>query len=191
MNEQTRNKAVQPAVEIEARGDPARMEDLFGRHHALVFRTACRITGSYEDAEDVLQTVFLRLVQRPAVLAGVAGIESYLYRAAVNAALDLVRSRRRNQGFPLEATSVGAAVDTRLAPDRLHAAGEIRSWLRQAVAGLSPAAGEAFVLRFFEGKGNGEIAAILGTTPGAVAVTLHRARERLARQFLTDLGGIP
>lgn len=190
MNEHNRSDGVEPAVEIEAAADSSEIEEIFRRHHALVFRTAYRIIGSTEDAEDVLQTVFLRLVRRPGAIGDIAGVESYLYRASVNASLDLVRSRRKSQGLPLEAAPPHSTTDPRLAPDRLHAAGEIRRWLRQAVAGLSPTAAEAFVLRFFEGKGNTEIAGILGTTPGTVAVTLHRARERLEREFRAELGGI-
>jgi DNA-directed RNA polymerase specialized sigma24 family protein len=51
-------------------------------------------------------------------------------------------------------------------------------------------AAEAFVLRFFEGKKNTEIAGILGTTASSVAVTLHRTRERLEREYRAELGGV-
>ena len=58
-----------------------------------------------------------------------------------------------------------------------------REWLRSAVARLSPQAAEIFSLRFFEGKDNGEIASIVGTTTGTVAVTLSRARDRMEKEF--------
>ena len=67
-----------------------RPEALFREHHGAVYRAAYRITGNAMDAEDVLQTVFTRLLrrerQRPFRERG-----SYLHRAAVNAALDLMR----------------------------------------------------------------------------------------------------
>ena len=53
----------------------------------------------------------------------------------------------------------------------------------RAIAKLSPQAAEIFTLRFFEGKDNSEIAAIVGTTPGTVAVTLSRTRDRIEKEF--------
>ena len=50
-------------------------------------------------------------------------------------------------------------------------------------------AAEIFSLRFFEGKDNGEIARILGTTTGTVAVTLSRARDRIEKEFRSYQGG--
>jgi RNA polymerase sigma-70 factor (ECF subfamily) len=77
-----------------------------------------------------------------------------------------------------------------LAPDRLYRSTEIRHWLRQAVARLSPRAAEMFALRFFEGRDNPEIAQVLGTTPGSVAVTLSRTRDRIQQEFRAYMGEI-
>ena len=71
------------------------LETLFRAHHDRVFRAAHRITGSSADAEDVLQTVFLRLVRGGATYDLSANPEAYLSRAAINASLDLMRSRGR------------------------------------------------------------------------------------------------
>jgi RNA polymerase sigma-70 factor (ECF subfamily) len=69
------------------------LEEAFAAYHARVFRTAWRVTGSAADTEDVLQTVFLRLLRQGRDPASIGNLENYLARAAVNAALDLVRSR--------------------------------------------------------------------------------------------------
>ena len=71
------------------------LETLFQAHHDRVFRTAHRITGSPADAEDVLQTVFLRLVKSGETYDLSQNPEAYLSRAAINASLDLMRSRGR------------------------------------------------------------------------------------------------
>ena len=184
MEEQDRSKEVLAAVESEqTQVTVDQIEEVFRKHHALVFRAARRVTGDASDAEDVLQTVFLRLVRRAPDSAAIDHVESYLYRAAVNCALDLARSRQKVRSISLDEVTPQLTADTRLAPDRAQAAGEIRTWLRNAIARLSPAAAEMFVLRFFEGKQNAEIARVMGTTPATVAVTLHRARERLQREF--------
>ena len=171
--------------------EPSRSEDLeqtFRDYHALVFRAAYRVTGNLNDAEDVLQTVFLRLARREADAAALEKVESYLYRAAVNCALDLVRSRQNLHCVSLEDAAPCLVDESSLAPDRAHASGELRSWLRGAIARLSPRAAEIFVLRFFEEKDNPEIARILGTTEGTVAVTLSRTRDRIHREFRAYMG---
>ena len=75
-------------------------------------------------------------------------------------------------------------------PERRHRAVEIRDWLRGALARLNPRTAQMFALRFFEGKDNPEIARLLDTTPGTVAVTLSRARDRLEEEFRLHQGGL-
>jgi RNA polymerase sigma-70 factor (ECF subfamily) len=70
--------------------EPTLLSRLFDEHHGVVFRAAYRVTGNAADAEDVLQTVFLRLAARPDLSAITP---AYLSRAGVNAGLDLVRAR--------------------------------------------------------------------------------------------------
>ena len=73
--------------------------------------------------------------------------------------------------------------DDSVSPEQAAQSGEMREWLRRTVARLSPMAAQAFALRFFEGKENPEIAEILGTSLGAVSVTLSRARDRVEKEF--------
>ena len=167
----------------------AEIERIFREHHGLVFRAAYRITGNASDAEDVLQTVFLRLVRRDPEADAVENVASYLHRAAVNSALDLMRSRQTARSIPLDDVAPQLTENSSLSPDRALSSSELREWLRKTVARLSPMAAEIFALRFYEGKDNGEIAHILGTTTGTVAVTLSRARDRIEKEFRSYQGG--
>ena len=169
---------------------PADLDLIFREHHATVFRAAYRVTGNASDAEDVLQTVFMRLLRRPPDAEAVGNMEGYLRRAAVNAALDLIRSRQAAPHVPLEDVAPLLPETVSLAPDRLYRSTEIRHWLREAVSRLSPRAAEMFALRFFEGRGNPEIAQALGTTTASVAVTLSRTRERIQQEFRSYMGEI-
>src|SRR5262245_32738381 len=72
------------------------IEDIFREHYQLVYRTAYSVTGSRQDAEDVLQTVFMNLIDRDLSGGLLLSPKAYLYRAAVNAALNTVRSRKRH-----------------------------------------------------------------------------------------------
>jgi RNA polymerase sigma-70 factor (ECF subfamily) len=161
-----------------------RLEGLWSEHSATVFRAAHRVTGNAADAEDVVQTVFLRLARRPdRELHEAAG--GYLYRSAVNAALDVVRSRQRAGWVPLESPSGGQEpVSSGPDPERVHRSTELRGQLRLAISRLSPRAGEVFALRYFEGLGNTEIAELLGVSQGVVAVLLHRTRARLQKELV-------
>jgi len=167
----------------------ADLERTFKDNHALVFRAAYRITGNAGDAEDVLQTVFLRLLKRGPEAEPVGNMAGFLHRAAVNAALDLVRSRHHVSSIPMDELEPVLAEPSYRGPERLQSSGEIREWLRGALARLNPRIAEMFMLRFFEGKDNPEIAELLNTTPGTVAVTLSRTRDRLEKEYRAELGG--
>ena len=159
------------------------LQELFEKHHQQIFRTAYRVLGNANDAEDVLQTIFLRLLNRPpaALVADNAG--GYLYRSAINASLDLIRSRKRSRLVALDQQlleEVEPAVDGASDPDRRFASQELRGRLRRELAQVNPRASEMFVLRYFEGYRNSEIGPMLGTSRMTVAVTLHRLRKRLS-----------
>jgi len=165
------------------------LEQVFRDNHAMVFRAAYRITGNATDAEDVLQTVFLRMLKRDSGAVPVDNMPSFLHRAAVNAALDMVRARQNIRNVPLDDVEPVLADSPHRGPDRVHSSGEIREWLRGALARLNPRIAQMFVLRFFEGRDNPEIARLLNTTPGTVAVTLSRTRDRLQQDYRLYVGG--
>ena len=156
----------------------------------MVFRAAYRVTGNPTDAEDVLQTVFLRLLKRDPEAEPVASVGSFLHRAAVNAAVDLMRSRQNIRNVPLDDLEPVLAEPAHHSPERAHSSSEIREWLRGALARLNPRIAEMFAMRFFEGKDNPEIAELLDTTPGTVAVTLSRTRDRLEKEYRAYVGGV-
>jgi RNA polymerase sigma-70 factor (ECF subfamily) len=154
---------------------PKALDQMYESHHSMVFRTAYRITGNAADAEDVLQTVFLRLVRRdPAAASGIDNPESYLRRSAVNAALDVVRSRQASNTLEPEKLPASASC-TELS--------ELRDTLRRALGTLPPRTAEMFALRFFEGHTNPEVAKLMGISQIVVAVTLHRARKKLQQEI--------
>jgi RNA polymerase sigma-70 factor (ECF subfamily) len=153
------------------------LEDLFRQHHRLIYRTAYSVIGSKPDAEDVLQVIFLRLLRRglpPDLEQNPAG---YLYRAAVNLSLDAVRSRsRRKTTNGVERVLVPVQPTVEEGPED-----DARRRLREAVAQLKPRAVEILVLRYVHDRTDAEIAKMLGTSRGVIAVTLFRARARLKK----------
>ena len=162
------------------------VEGLFHQHNQRVFRTAYRVTGSAADAEDVLQTVFLRMSRGQEAAASAENVEAYLCRAAVNASLDLLRSRKRSKAVAiddLEGEASVASLGSARNPETHHEDRELRKLIREAVGKLGDTAGQMFALRYFEGYGNAEIAQMMNTSALVVGVTLHRARARLRKEI--------
>ena len=184
----TKEKAVHASPQPRSAKDPAAdssVAALFAQHHERVFRIARRITGNTSDAEDVLQTVFLRIMRReePPLRAEDAG--NYLHRAATNASLDLLRRRKAARSEP-----IGDAErfrDHEPGPDVAQESAEIRDRVRAALADLNPRAAEIFVMRYFDGYGNREIARLLNTSWSTIAVTLHRTRAKLQKDLKGEL----
>jgi RNA polymerase sigma-70 factor (ECF subfamily) len=155
---------------------PNELEAAFRAHHGLVFRTAYRITGNAADAEDVLQSVFLRLLRRSPGAEPMENQESYLRRAAINAALDVIRSRQSDRRVEI--------------PEDLahNEKPELRQALARALAQLEPRPAEIFTLRFLEGFTNLQIARMLGISQVLVAVIVHRTRKQLRKELGSYLG---
>lgn len=169
-------------VSFEKRAENAELEELFRDYHKAIFRIAYRLTGSRSDAEDVLQTIFLRLT--PQHRNFLPNAEPYLKRAAVNASLDLLRRRTRTRAVSLDVPDFEQnPIHAHPSPEDEFADAELRELIRSAVAKLEGRAAAAFALRYFEGYDNRRIAQILGTSQMVVAVTLHRARSRMRKEI--------
>src|SRR5262245_39467002 len=84
------------ATEVKLRSLPEDFERIFRAHSKFIYRTAYRVTGNHEDAEDVLQNLCVRMLRRELPPGFERNPKAYLYRAAVNVALNVVRSRPRS-----------------------------------------------------------------------------------------------
>jgi RNA polymerase sigma-70 factor (ECF subfamily) len=158
---------------VDRRGIPE-VERMFREHHELVYRTAYSILKNAADAEDVLQTVFLRLVRREVTPILPGNVKGYFYRAAVNLSLDVVRSKRRYE-LVADAERFDVPVDSfeSTNAERLHRR------LTDALTKLNAEAVHLLLLRYAHGYSDKQIAELLGATRGAIAVRLLRARARL------------
>jgi len=160
------------------------LEDIFREHHDMVFRTAYGVLGNTLDAEDVVQAIFLRMLDRgisPDVTRNPAG---YLYKSAVNESLNVIRARKR---LVLDPDSERLAARTAAEPS--VRAEEIHQCLYQAVAKLNPRSAHILILRYIHQYSDVEIAKMLGTSRGTIAVTLYRTRVQLRKWLTASLYG--
>jgi RNA polymerase sigma-70 factor, ECF subfamily len=147
---------------------------LYEQHYEMVFRAALRVTGRPADAEDVLQTVFLRVLSGSEQEDAVRRPAAYFRRAAVNAAVDLLRRRTTRAETAYDDTAPHAAVESGLL---------LKEQLRRAIAMLDSDDATLFVLRYVEGLSNQELADLFQLEKNNVAVRLHRIRLRLQAEM--------
>jgi len=161
------------------------IEQLFREHYELVYRTAYGVTGSTEEAEDVLQTIFLRLV-RQAASAGIRrDAKAYLYRAAVNLSLNRIRSRKRE---PFRFTNDAERFPSRAPERETEIEEEMYRHLYAAITELEPETAHIVVLRYVHDYSDSQIGQLLGMSRGAVAVRLFRARRQLKKLIRASFG---
>ena len=146
--------------------------ELYEGHYEAVFRAALRVTGNPADAEDVLQTVFLRVLTRGDV-ENVLLPAAYFRRAAVNAAVDVLRRRELR----------GESVYDNEAPHAAEPPLLLRERLRRAIAALDSEDATLFLLRHIEGLSIKELAEMFQMEKNNVAVRLHRIRHRLQAEM--------
>ena len=153
---------------------PAGLAELYERHYEAVFRAALRVTGNPADAQDVLQTVFLRVLARSDDREVARSPAAYFRRAAVNAAVDLLRRRAAHGETAYDELAPHAAVESPVL---------LKERLRRAVASLEHEDATLFLLRHVEGLSIEELAAAFQLAKNTVAVRLHRIRIKLRTEM--------
>ncbi len=148
--------------------------ELYEHHHEAVFRAALRVTGNPADAEDVLQTVFLRVLARGGDVEGFALPGAYFRRAAVNAAVDVLRRRDLHAESVYDDGAPHAAV---------HPPSLLKERLRRAIAALDSEDASLFLLRHVEGLSIEELTGMFQMEKNNLTVRLHRIRRRLQTEM--------
>jgi RNA polymerase sigma-70 factor (ECF subfamily) len=148
--------------------------ELYNRHYDAVFRAAVRVTGNPADAEDVLQTVFLRVLAQGDDVQAAPPPAAYFRRAAVNAAVDLLRRR---------AVHAAAVYDDRAPHAAVEPPSLLKEQLRRAIATLDSEDATLFLLRHVEGLSIDELAEMFQLEKNNVSVRLHRIRLRLQTEM--------
>ena len=144
---------------------------LFDQYHNMIYRLALTSLRSVHDAEDMVQTVFLKLLDSDHPPA--PGKEkAWLAQVTVNGCRDLARARKRWGWEPLD--------------ENISFSHPEESALFEAVMALPEKLRVTIHLQYYEGYSCHEIAQILHVSPSAVSMRLHRARNRLRNQLKED-----
>jgi len=167
--------AMNAVADVSREPDGQDFEALFRQLSPMVYRTARALTGRPDEAEDIVQAIFLKLIERELPVVFRKDPRAYLYRAAVNMSLDVLRSRRR---FTFTHEVDGLESPSAITP---VFEGDHHRRLRAALAQLRPEAVQIVVLRYVHGYSDADIARLLGTSRGAVGLRFFRVRARLKK----------
>jgi RNA polymerase sigma-70 factor (ECF subfamily) len=174
-------------VEAAQAGDRWALEELVRRTYRGVYTCALRLVGNPDDAADVTQDVYLRVVRKLGGFRHEASFTTWLNRVTTNVAMSSLK--RRTRRIALEGGAVAPeARDPAPDPAERAEAVALAGQLELLVAALPEGQRQVLVLRDVYGQSTDEVAGAMGLTPGAVKVRLFRARERLKAE-LEPAGG--
>ena len=178
------------AVARACAGEAEAFRVLVDRYSRKVFRLAYRMTRNEQDAEDVVQETFLRAYRRLKQFELRSTFGTWIFRIAVNVALDLTRKLGRTEQVeqPMGSDEDGAERIARVpatepAPDRILLSGELKHKVESVLAEMSPQVRAAFVMRHYEGMPIEQISSVLGLKASATKNSIYRAVQKLRKEL--------
>lgn len=170
-------------VALARDGDSEAFRALVDRHSRAVYRLAYRMTGSAQDAEDVVQETFLKAYRQLGRFESRANFSTWLHRIAVNCSIDLIRARPHREaghdGSDLDQLGTDDQGQRQVSPERLMLSTEVQDRVAGAMSSLSAMERAAFALRHFEGQSIEEISRALGLKTNATKHSIFRAVKKM------------
>lgn len=177
------------AAQLVARakgGDRAAFGELVRRYRERIFALVLHLTGNETEADDITQEVFLGAYRALDGFAGRSEFFTWVYRIAVNKALNAKRRTSRRGETPLDDPRIVKAVAQDASGDPARAA-ELRLTYARLLHALDRLPGEmrtSVVLVALQGLSHGEAAVVQSCSPGTIAWRIHKARIRLRKALL-------
>lgn len=171
-------------------GDNDAFGQLVKKHHELLFNLSFRMLGSREEAEDVIQQVFIEAYRHLKDFHGDAQFSTWLYSITLNRTRNCLRSRKSRPSVPLEASWSDDDERTEIQlpdhsplPEQILEKQSDLDWLHKNVKLLSPDYQAIVTLHYFHNKPLQDVAEHLGRPLATVKVYLHRARKELLKRW--------
>ena len=165
-------------VERCREGNAEAFEQLYRQHAGRLYNLAFRMTGSAEEAEDLLQDVFLHAHRKLGSFRGESSLGTWLYRLGMNQCLDYLRGRQVKMGRATDSLDADTADEPAAHAPAVPTAIS-RLDLDRAIAKLPEGCRAVFLLHDVEGFDHGEVASILGISEGTSKSQVHKARVKL------------
>jgi len=184
-----------PATELEnervlvgraSEGDLAAYDELVRRYQGRIYSLAYNMTSSKEDAEDMVQEVFVKAFSSLKNFRGTASFYTWIYRIAINRTINFLKKRKKRQALSLNDVDEGVERDpayvelsARESPVRDAFLAELQEKLNKALLTLSEKHRAVVVLHDIQGVPHDEIARMTGCSEGTVRSRLFYARQQL------------
>ena len=165
------------------KGDRAAFGILVTRYQRPIYNAAFRVLGNADDASEVAQVVFLRIVERLDDYDSQYKFFSWIYRIAINEAIDLLRRNRREE--PLD-DEIELADATSPGPEERYRDRQLSERIQQALMKMKVEDRVVLTLRHFSDLSYREIAEVLGAEEKTVKSRIFEARQRMG-ELLADL----
>jgi len=162
---------------------------LIDRYRAQVAGIAYKMVGDYDDAKDITQMVFVKTFYNIRRFDLSKRFSTWLYRIAVNAAIDYIRKFKKHKFEELEDVTEPATSGS-VTPEQAFQLKELRAFVLKAAERLNEKQHTAFVLKDLEGLDIDEIAQIMGMPQATVRWYLHRARKKLRGDLRRRFGDV-
>lgn len=177
-----------PLLDRILAGDKQAFEELVQRYEERVYRTTIAITGNHEDAEEAMQSAFLKVYQNLSSFQRASRFSTWLTRIAINEGLQKRRRQRVTESIDdFTSTEEGMLPkqleDWRDNPEKLYGREQMRKIVESAIQSLTPIYREVFVLRDVQGLTTQEAAEALGIAVANVKSRLLRARLIMREQL--------
>jgi RNA polymerase sigma-70 factor, ECF subfamily len=159
-------------------GDASAFEELYRQYSGRLYNLTLRMAGSKQEAEDLLQDVFLHAYRKLGSFRGDSSLGTWLYRLGVNQCLDYLRGRQAKMSQATDSLDEEGAAEL-AAPTPAAPIAVNRLDLERAIGQLPQGCRAAFLLHDVEGFEHNEVAKILGVSEGTSKSQVHKARAKL------------
>lgn len=159
-------------------GDADAFEELYRQYAGRLYSLALRMAGSAQEAEDLLQDVFLHAYRKLGSFRGDSSLGTWLYRLGMNQCLDYLRGRQAKMSQATDSLDQDGAAELAAAAPATPVAVN-RMDLERAIGRLPNGCRAAFLLHDVEGFEHHEVATILGVSEGTSKSQVHKARTKL------------
>jgi RNA polymerase sigma-70 factor (ECF subfamily) len=176
-------------IQWVADGDASCLGTLFERHHRGVYQYCLQLTRSPAVSEDLVQDVFLKLLQKAASYRGEGSCKAWIFNIARNVTFDYLRRADRRVASDEDEERAGRLVDHR-STEQVAAGEQNLRLVARALAEIPAAAREVIWLGRFVFEDYDDLARALGCTASAARVRMHRAMQQLNSTF-TRMNGVP
>ena len=161
-------------------------DQLVRRYQTRIYSLAYNMTGNKEDAEDMVQDVFVKAFSSLKSFRGTSSFYTWIYRIAINRTINFLKRRKKKQAVSLNDVDEGVERDpayvelsARESPVRDASLTELQEKLNKALLTLSEKHRTVVVLHDIQGLPHDEIARMTGCSEGTVRSRLFYARQQL------------